>query len=61
MQGLDEHMSNGESPDQQSTDAGRSNYTSLDHRTMQDNHVYDVISTPLPEHCMRQSNLVFFD
>ena len=45
MQGLDEHMSNGQSPDQQSTDAGRSNYTSLDHRAMQDNHVYDVIST----------------
>ena len=45
MQGLDEHMLNGESPDQENTDAETSNYTSLDHRTMQDNHVYDVIST----------------
>ena len=45
MQGLDEHTSNEESPDQQSTDAEISNYTSLDHRTMQENHFYDVIST----------------
>ena len=46
MQGLDEYvMLNGESPDQENTDAETSNYTSLDQRTMQDNHVYDVIST----------------
>ena len=45
MHGLSESMFDGQSSDLQQTGAETQDYTSLDHKVVQNNHVYEVIST----------------
>ena len=45
MHGLPESMFEGQSSDLQRTGAKTQDYTSLDHKVAQNNHVYEVIST----------------